>query len=311
MKHNKLTAYSLMASSFLFAKNDLMAEIVYTDIVPDIVLENDDDLDLDIDLNGINDFRFFLDSGLFGVLGGYYGSYSYSSILNEVQNMRALCFGDNAMVTQYFTSTSKGTIYFFASLDPLASNVMINEDAFNLVDASQIHIARKQRTVSATSYEPLGDWLYSNWSNPWNYNLLHGEDRFAGIQFYDENDCLHYGWIRCAVVDSNEQLVIKDYAFETFCGWGIETADTSGGHVAINENNLPGVNIYCTQSNIIIDLDQSNENTTLNIYDITGKLIYAGNIETSHAQIPFNHKGNYLVVINQQGKKLVKKIVMI
>ena len=59
MKHNKLTAYSLMASSFLFAKNDLMAEIVYTDIVPDIVLENDDDLDLDIDLNGINDFRFF------------------------------------------------------------------------------------------------------------------------------------------------------------------------------------------------------------------------------------------------------------
>jgi hypothetical protein len=105
--------------------------------------------------------------------------------------------------------------------------------------------------------------------------------------------------------------VIKDYAFETFCNWGIETADTSGGHVAINENNLPGVNIYCTQSNIIIDLDQSNENTTLNIYDITGKLIYAGNIETSHAQIPFNHKGNYLVVINQQGKKLVKKIVMI
>jgi len=231
--------------------------------------------------------------------------------LNEVQNMRALCFGDNAMVTQYFTSTSKGTIYFFASLDPLASNVMINEDAFNLVDASQIHIARKQRTVSATSYEPLGDWLYSNWSNPWNYNLLHGEDRFAGIQFYDENDCLHYGWIRCAVVDSNEQLVIKDYAFETFCGWGIETADTSGGHVAINENNLPGVTIYCNQSNIIIDLTQLNENTSLNIYDITGKLIYVGNLESLHTQIPFNHKGNYLVVINQQGKKLVKKIVMI
>lgn len=311
MKHEKLAAYSIMAGSFLFAKNDLVAEIIYTDIVPDIVLENDDDLDLDIDLNGINDFRFFLDSGRFAVWGGFYSSYSFSSILSSVQNIRALCFDNNAMVTQYFTSTSKGTIYFFASLDPLTSNVMINEDAFNLIDAGQIHIARKQRTVSATSYEPLGDWVYSNWSNPWNYNLLHGEDRYAGIQFYDENDCLHYGWIRCAVVDSSEQLVIKDFAYETFCDWGIETGVTSGGHITISENNLSGANIYCNSTNIIIDLAQLNENTSLHIYDISGKLIYTGNIETLHTQIPLNQNGNYVVVINQQGKKLVKKVVMI
>ncbi len=311
MKHDKLTAYSLMAGSFLFAKNNVEAEIVYTDIVPDIVLENDVDFDLDLDLNGIYDFRFSVHTGKYAVWGGYYGSYSFSSILDSVINIHALYFGNNAMVTQFVTSTSKGTVYSFAGLKPLESWEWVNMYAFNHVDTSQAHIAYKERGVTATSYAPLGGWFYSNLINPWNYNLLHGEDRYAGIQFYDEHDCLHYGWIRCAVVDSNEQFVIKDFAYETFCDWAIETADKTGGHVDINENILSGVNIYCSASNVVIDLTQLHTNTTMEIFDIAGKLIYTGNIEMLHTHIPLHTNGNYLVVINQEGKNFVKKIMMI
>lgn len=209
MKHEKLTAYSIIVDSFLFAKNNVEAGIVHTDIVPDILLEKNVDFDLFLDLYGIYDFRFAVHTGRSAVWGGYYGSNSFTYLLDTVINMHLLYFSNNAMVTQF---------------------------------------------VTATNYAPLGSWCYTNLINLWNYNLLNGEDQYTGNQFYDEHDCLHYSWIKCAVVDSNEQFVIRDFAIETYCDWTIETADKTGGHVDINKNFLSGANIYCSESNIVIDL---------------------------------------------------------
>lgn len=227
--------------------------------------------------------------------------------------MQALCFGENAMVIQSATSTSKGNIYYTAGLEPLEDWVNINVyNNFNS-EISPLHMAQKGRLVTASAHEPIGDWFYLFSVDLWNYNVLHGEDRYAGIRFKDEDNCVHYGWIRCAVVDSTEQLIIKDYAYETFCDWAIETADTAGGHVGVNENILSDINIYAAQHtiNININLTQLIENTTVSIFDMSGKLIYADNIVSLHSQIPLDMDGNFIVVINRQGGTVSKKVMLL
>jgi len=311
MKHAKLNAYSLMASTFLLLKGNLNAEIVYVDISPDIVMDADSEVYLDIDENGTSDFRFVMHSGFFAVWGGYYSSYSFSSIELSLKSFRANGIGSNEIVSESVTSTSKGTIYYFAGMAPLSSEYPINNYAHFNASESIKHIASKQRQVTATSHVPVGDWLYVGIINPWNYNVLHGEDRYAGIRFTDEDDCLHYGWIRCAVVDSNEQLIIKDFAFETFCDWAIETGDTVGGHVSTNENVLPSATIYAAQSTVFIELLQLTENTSLQIIDISGKEIYSGIIKQQQTFVDVRKGGVYLVNINDSNQIFTKKILII
>ena len=55
---SKLNNYAAFATAFLFTHN-INAEIVYTDIEPDVTLDNDDYFyEIDIDNEGVNDFQF-------------------------------------------------------------------------------------------------------------------------------------------------------------------------------------------------------------------------------------------------------------
>ena len=63
---SKLNNYAAFATAFLFTHN-INAEIVYTDIEPDVTLDNDDYFyEIDIDNEGVNDFQ------LLRIKGAYY-----------------------------------------------------------------------------------------------------------------------------------------------------------------------------------------------------------------------------------------------
>ncbi|MBK7441499.1 MAG: T9SS type A sorting domain-containing protein [Bacteroidetes bacterium] len=79
----------------------------------------------------------------------------------------------------------------------------------------------------------------------------------------------------------------------------------------MNEHFYRCKHLVAASRNIIIDLTHYIQIQQWEIFDITGKLIYTGNIEMLHTQIPLHTNGNYLVVINQEGKNFVKKIMMI
>ncbi|MBP9221394.1 MAG: T9SS type A sorting domain-containing protein [Chitinophagales bacterium] len=308
MNPSKLKSYSLAAASFLFLKSNLKAEIVYVDIEPDIILDSDTDINLDIDMDGSSDFLFVMNSGFRAVFGGFYDSYTFSSLASSFISMRAGGIGGNEMVAESVTSTSKGTIYHFYGVAPLYSGDMINyETQFN-EDGSMNHVALKQRQVTAPSYYPLSDWFYPGMINPWNYNVLQGEDRYAGIRFTDNDNCLHYGWIRCAVADSNEQYILKDYAYETFCDWAIYAADTAGGHPPLNVSDQPFANIYSTNSSVFIELPQIRNNASVQISDLNGREIYSALIKEQQTIIEIKTLGVYLITIKNGDEIFAKKV---
>ncbi len=310
MKRHNLKAYSLMAGSFLLLKSNLNAEIIYVNIEPDIILDSDTDINLDIDMDGTSDFHFAMDTGFRAVWGGYYDSYTFSSMAWSIFSMRAGGIGGNSIVAQSETITSKGNVYNFYGVVPMNSWDVVNYKAEFNNDLSPVHVALKQRQVTASSYYPLSDWFYPGMIDPWNYNILHGEDRFAGIRFTDDDNCLHYGWIRCAVADSNEQYIIKDFAYETFCDWAIYAADTAGGHPPLNINDQPLANIYATHSSIFIELPQFTKNSSVQISDLSGREIYSAPIKEQQTKIEIKNGGVYLISVKQEDQIFKKKVLI-
>lgn len=299
-----------MAASFLMLKGSLDAEIIYVDIEPDIVINTEEDVYLDLDMNGSMDFLFSKHSGFAPVFGGYYGYYTYSSVTWSVKSFRAKGMLSNKMVALSETSTSKGTKYFFYGVDPLDSDSLINNYDNFVGDGYMFHMAGKKRMLSATSHIPVGDWYYF-WSvNSWNYNELLGADRYAGVQFQTGEDCSVYGWIRCAVVDSNETLIIKDYAYETFCNWGIYTGDTSGGPIASIQTDLPTVRMFENNGSIYIELSQIPAHNSLNIADVNGRKIHSSTIQNLQTIIEVPTPGVYVVSLNIDGRIFNKKVVV-
>lgn len=61
MKHKEfsLQKYSVMAGVFIIMQNNSIAEVIYTDIEPDIILdEGGEAAELDMNDDGISDFSF-------------------------------------------------------------------------------------------------------------------------------------------------------------------------------------------------------------------------------------------------------------
>ena len=61
MKKSKfhIKEYSAFAASFLLIQNDVAAEVIYGDIIPDTLIKADwESFDLDLNEDGVSDFRF-------------------------------------------------------------------------------------------------------------------------------------------------------------------------------------------------------------------------------------------------------------
>ena len=70
---NKLLQYSLLSAAFITCKpNSILSEVIYHDVEPDVVLdENGEQYFLNINSDEFDDFKFFNKSILFG---GYWTS---------------------------------------------------------------------------------------------------------------------------------------------------------------------------------------------------------------------------------------------
>ena len=120
---------------------------------------------------------------------------------------------------------------------------------------------------------------------------------------------MHYGWIRCDVLDEGRTLVIKDYAYEDEPNNPIVAGDTTH-YVSINSLlNTMDATVYSFGKDIYV-LTETFQNTELMIYDISGKQIIRNIMQNKNESISMLNypSGIYLVTLLNDGKRFDKKV---
>ncbi|MFI5172354.1 MAG: T9SS type A sorting domain-containing protein [Chitinophagales bacterium] len=294
--HKKINSYSAFAVAFIAMQNGVDGQAVYTDIDPDIEIQFDGQTaGIDMDNNGTFDFGFLIASW----------SYNYWNGSSETLRQRRRIwvgpqFISNEIAGDYFYPSAGGSILYHPYAFSLSSN--INEDLSFQYWGSQIMAgAHKKLEIPDDWNFDGGHWIYDE------------ESHYLGVSFYDEDACLHYGWIRCIVKDTANILIIQEYAYESNCETGIKAGDVIGDTtVAIQQLNSLNATIYSFNNTIYINLNESFNSVQIRIYDLNGKVVYADKLKDQFEKIELNEaKGMYVVELVAGENKCAKKVYLV
>lgn len=271
-------------------------QAVYTDIDPDLVLDNNwESASVDMNNDGTIDFAFLNRSFDFST---YYSNYSshFEAIYAGPQSPN----NEIAALTHVISPSYGGfTVYF-----PFA----LNES--EMIDENLIFHNNGYQTMAYRYIDKSG--FYFPKGGIWYPEVL---DHYLGVRFIDTADCLHYGWIRCDVKDNGRTLVVKEYAFEIKCNTGILAGDTIGDTttVGIEEINSHNVNIYAFNSDVFIQVPENFKNYSLRIINLSGAIIHTNVISDNNFIILLGDKpkGYYFVEIYKGQQKFATKKIFI
>lgn len=298
--------YACLAAGFLLLNKQSDSQVVYTDVEPDWIFQDDGDFSyLDMNDDGINDFGFLKSNHIISTLS--------SPGLNTTWYYRIALWVGPAMVgpdiagISAHASSAAGTYCFPYALEK--SNLINNDLSFQNC-GFQLLASKTAEVYYGYSYTflGLGDWHIG--IGEFN-NLNLDSTRYIGVRFEDEDDCLHYGWIRCAVMDSVGKLVVMDYAYEMQCNKTIAAGDTVS-YVDINsETTDSGISIYAFDGKIYFHGNSAGK-MVITVSDITGQIVahqcISGNDKTINMN--FEPKGIYVVNVVCNGKYFNKKVVI-
>lgn len=289
-----LQKYSGMAGVFLLipSKND--AQAVYTDLEPDIEIQFDESTaGIDMDNNGTFDFAFLKTSG------GYYFYWTFTS--TQVYRFRHRIWAgpqipSNAIAGDYDYDSYAGPITYFPYA--LLSGTSINEELSWQNWGFQI--------MGSGFYKSNGDWVYR--VGDWAHKM---DSAYLGVRFVDNEECLHYGWIRCTTADSSKRLIIHDYAYESKCETSIIAGDTIGDTttIAIEEVNSLWANVYSFNKTIYINI-KANSPAKLEVVNLQGESLIVQLLAQENNQISMNNfpPGIYFVKLYVRDSTFVKKV---
>ena len=288
-----LKEYSGFATAFLFINANTNAQIIYTDIDPDIELQfNGETAGIDMDNNGTIDFAFLKISFSFTTF------WVSSDIIVNVKGVLVGPYGTsvNAIAGTYSQQSEAGSIYY----NPYALNIgnLINEELSFQNNGFQT-MASEARRSNGGLFAAGGNWHPDV------------ENRYLGVKFIDNDDCFHYGWIRCTVADTSKRIIIKDYAYEASCEHTIVAGDTIS-YVGITEGqNILDINVYSFGNNVYINVDEKLNNTSVQVFNLEGKEIYSAELQNQFTEIKLNApKGIYLVEIIADEGRYTKKVYL-
>ncbi|MFN0274814.1 MAG: T9SS type A sorting domain-containing protein [Chitinophagales bacterium] len=288
-----LLQYSISAAAVL-STAAVYSQVVYTDIDPDVVLDEPDEMfGIDLDDDGLNDFNFFNES--FTTYIPYAGDAQVNAIFVGVFDTM---LNGVAGSTLYFSAGPGYTYYTPFALQQgeiIGESIAFYNDNYQTMARTDVIIG----LPSISSHQ--GNW------NPylWGYKL---ED-YIGFHFTDEESIQRYGWIRCSVIDSGRTLIIHDYAYELQPDQPILAGDTVS-YVSINEQqNALEANVYSFNNAVYIHLHDYKK-TLLHITDLMGKQIISEEFVNEYSTIDMRSfsTGIYLVTLTQNDKIFTKKL---
>ncbi len=280
-----LEKYSGMAGVFLLIANDSQSQAVYTNIEPDIEIQFDGQTaGVDIDNNGAFDFGFLKssDTNEWGI-----GQYRLRKTIWAGPQ-----FITNEIAGDFFTySAGGGTTYLPCALN---SGNLINEDL------SFQYWGYQLMGVAVANTNTPSDWAFHG--GHW---VATEDPLFLGVRFIGEDECLHYGWIRCSVIDTVNVLVIHDFAYESKCETSIKAGDKIGDTSVsvIEATQTLDADVYSFGQRVYINLNELVGESEIFIFDLQGKLILSRFMTDSFFSFELlQPSGQYIVKIVSENK---------
>lgn len=112
-------------------------------------------------------------------------------------------------------------------------------------------------------------------------------------------------------IPSTSNLRIKFENPISNVGFRIDDVKLTGNTLGISENTIPGLKVYpnpVTNGKLFITTD-SNAEKTITIYDVLGKQVF-NTVTTESVNVSNLNNGIYIARINEEGKSVIKKIVI-
>lgn len=281
----KLKEYSALSGSLVAISGLANAQVVYTDIDPDVVLSSDgDQYQLDLENNGIFDYVFQTTNPNSGYY--YAGVYMYY-LSNEIAGtLKPNYFGANY---GYPYALAQGEIIddglaFINIYDLLFSTTGGNGPFFFVPGL-----------VSIFGGNTVGNWIGVT-------------DHYLGLKFTDGTD-FFFGWARCDATADGSTIVIKDYAYnatpETAIGAG------EGQPIGIAENNSKNFRVFGYEGvvNIMIN-DKDVNGAIVTVTNTLGQTVIHQSLNDVITRINLNGygKGIYLVTIQRGSEQFAMKV---
>jgi len=281
----KLKNYSALAGTVTAAVAGANAQIIYTDVNPDVTVNGNLSgyaLDLDNDANA--DFLFATVDTI--VVG------STASI--TVKRVVALPYqSGNAIAGS--TSVGSNATYIY----PLALN---NGDGIGAAMSWHSGTSNAQSMAS----------FLSNGSNSASFgNWLGVTDKYIPLRFMI-GGANHYGWARFDVVSSADQFTIKDYAYNGTADGGLQAGAQSGS--AVGSVKTFEVAAYAFGKNVnVVFANSSLAHGVVSISNVMGQEVKASNINSQIMHIDMSDvaAGTYFVTVKQDNGTVTTKKVFI
>lgn len=288
---NRLVDYAASAAGIICLTNKAEAQVIYTDIDPDVALDTDGNYyAIDIDNNGTADFQFLKETFLINPSFTYYYYF---------QELVAGPFSQNSFAGATGISFYAGTILYFPFALPINS---IISDELNWQNATLQFLAWKTWTEIYDGH--CGNCYWNQDQEP---EVL---DHFLAIRFNDADNYKHYGWIRCDVKEDGSILILKDFAYETEPDYLI-VAGSATTYQEIEPGNIEG-EIYASESTVHISVPhRPTLKYSVDIYNISGQKIYSFQSEDPFVEIQLDvPRGIYIVVVTSGNNKLSNKVLL-
>ena len=278
----KLKQYSVLSGAMMATAGIANAQVVHTDIDPDVVLNSDgDQYMLDLENNGIPDF--VLQTNVNG--NNYYAGIYMSYLSNEIAGtLQPNGFGANF---GYPYALAQGEI-----IDDNQPWINIYDLLFHYNGYS---VFFPPGMVIIVDGNTVGNWIGVT-------------DHYLGLKFTDGTD-LFFGWARCDVTADATTITIKDYAYNATAETPIAAGE--GQAIGIAENGSNNFRIFGYEGIVNIEVkDKDVEDAVVTISNMLGQTVIDKNLSDAITRLDLNEygKGIYMVKIQRGGEQFAKKV---
>jgi hypothetical protein len=282
---DRLAKYSAAAASVTAMTGTANAQIIYTDINPDISVVDSGFYLVDFNLDNVWDV---------GLAAQRYVSSTSSVGLIMAQGNTSNSASSNGIMftTGSIPSSSGGTNTYYAAV---------------ALDNGE-NIGASGNFASSSAF--LAFDVMSSGLSFAGGQFLNTTDKYVGARF-EISGLIHYGWIRLDCDATGSQFTIKDYAYNLTPNELIPAGQT-GGFVGVSDLSATSLNVVYSDNVLqVTNLDASVAGE-LRVYNLNGQEVMTEAIDASGEQIQINDLAAGLYVARvRYGTDIVTKRIVI
>ncbi|MEO6169163.1 MAG: T9SS type A sorting domain-containing protein [Chitinophagales bacterium] len=287
----KLKSYSLLAGSIVASSFVAQAQIIYTDVNPDVELGGTVPVSYpevssyNIDMNHDGEVDFKINVNIKAPLDG---AFSFNENMDAASNPSNLI---HSYTIEYAA---------FAFKDDLGDSIPFGPSFYGF---NNVNFAFQ--TAGAISYV-------------WNNQV----DKYVAVRFQDGVDN-YFGWVRLDVNTNGSvpNIVIKEFAYEQTPGDKIAAGDTGQGLPVVGIHQLMkalpvSISPNPTSGNVVISLQESLQGPVeISLRDALGREVYVSKLEMTPQQkeLPFNFSdfapGAYFIQVKSSSASFTQKLI--